>query len=98
MRHEDDDALHVKLQSANGLVDMLGFLVMALDNVVIDRDLLFEAGNGGKHISLLIAWRLDMLVVRRTHGGDSQVLVKEASPHTRAPLYFYPDPRGWPGQ
>lgn len=95
--HEGDDDLYVTLQSANGLIDMPEFLAVALDNVVIERDLLFEAGNGGNHISLLIAWRLGMLVVRCNHGGDSRVLVKEASPYTRAPLYFYPNPRGWPG-
>ena len=61
--HEGDDTFHVSLQLANGVIKMLETLAVALENVVIERDLLFDAGNDGNCITLLTAWRLDMLIV-----------------------------------
>lgn len=96
--HDGDDALHATLQSADGRIDLLNFPVEALDSVVIERDLLFEADNGSNHIRFPIAWSPAMLIIECSHRGAPRMLVEEADPYTRAPPYFYQNSRHWEGQ
>jgi hypothetical protein len=65
--HEADDGPHFVLQPANSLGDACYILVVALDHVVVEGDLLFEAGEALDQVRLGLAQRRAMLVFRSTH-------------------------------